>query len=620
MRKMHCNNTIKQAVTLAITIISLGLQGNVYALGLSDVEVQSYLGQPLKAKMNVYGAEEIKDAACFKMGPNSSLSNVNFKLGAIKGNQATLTLTTSQVINEPIVNLSVMSHCGSQFLRDYVVLLDPLLTTEIDPASIKEANVIDVVEIKTVEPTLVNNTQLVKPTKSRKNNNAATKKKRSYKKINKNKVLNTAKAVRKANKSTNNTPAKTTTISKPRLSISGGTTSVLGANTIALRLDRQLTFTPDPNALPLDETAIQDEVTAMNNRLAHLAQQVTKLQKENVKLISENKLKTNQLSQIEPLKTKLLSIFSMLSIGILLIGGYFSVNWLRRRKNQMLISNSDTTWVNLNGDKKNTSTNEFSKLVEEDIFAKDKTDKNLSTTDGNLSSEENIFEIASLDDENIVLEEDPELSVLDHADVFLTHGRSSLAIQLLQNHLLDHPKQSITIWLFLLDLLAKDNLKSLYEQTKTDCQQYFNVKIRNFGAAEANTCESEEFIDNSLESFPRIVNGLQKTWGKPESITFLDDLIYNNRLEPRIGFEKNMVEELLLLKTVAEENYNSAEIIQLDEKKVALKEQKEAQLAAEKAGGVEKMNKLAMKDQEKIHMKKDQAEEELFEFELVERN
>ena len=84
--------------------------------------------------------------------------------------------------------------------------------------------------------------------------------------------------------------------------------------------------------------------------------------------------------------------------------------------------------------------------------------------------------------------------------------------------------------------------------------------------------------------------GLQQVWGTPASIVFLDDLIYNNRLEPRAGLEKSLIEELILLKNIAQETLGSAEVIQLDEKKLALKEQKEALIIAHRT---EKLNQLA---------------------------
>ena len=112
---------------------------------------------------------------------------------------------------------------------------------------------------------------------------------------------------------------------------------------------------------------------------------------------------------------------------------------------------------------------------------------------------------------------------------------------------------------------------------------------------------------------------LQEIWGTPAAIVFLDDLIYNSRLESRVGFEKNLIEELLLLKNIANETINTAEVIQIDEKKLMMKERKEAQIAAKKAEKLTQMNELVFADQTKsIADINVNGPEELFEFNLVE--
>jgi hypothetical protein len=189
----------------------------------------------------------------------------------------------------------------------------------------------------------------------------------------------------------------------------------------------------------------------------------------------------------------------------------------------------------------------------------------------------------------------------------------SLAIQLLQNHLIDFPKQSVTIWMFLLDLIAKENLPALYEQTALECKEYFNIKIADYTQPEADNGES-------LESFPRITAGLQQVWGTPAALAYLDDLIYNSRLEVRVGFHKNVIEELLMLKSVAQEELKSAQVISLDEKKIEMLELKEAQLAAKKEEKIKKMEELALEETTPKLAQTEETPFEKFEFNLVEYN
>jgi hypothetical protein len=205
-------------------------------------------------------------------------------------------------------------------------------------------------------------------------------------------------------------------------------------------------------------------------------------------------------------------------------------------------------------------------------------------------------------------------NILDHADVFLSHGRTSLAIQLLQNHLLDFPKKSVTVWMFLLDLLAKENLQRAYEQTALECKEHFNVNIADFSKPEAGS-------EDSLESYPRISAGLQQAWGTPAALIYLDDLIYNSRLEVRVGFHKSVIEELIILRSIAQEELKTAQVIQLDEKKLAMIALKETQLAAKKEAKLEQMQEIAMVEEAvKQEKKRLESKEAMFEFNLVEYN
>jgi len=135
---MQNNLKLKRAVAIALGVLALGFQQQALAIGLGDISVQSHLGQAFRAKVKVLSASDLKlddanGSTCFKLGTNedgNTLTGVNFKLSAIANDEATLTLSTSQVVNEPILNLAIVTECGSAVRRDYVVLLDPVLNAE----------------------------------------------------------------------------------------------------------------------------------------------------------------------------------------------------------------------------------------------------------------------------------------------------------------------------------------------------------------------------------------------------------------------------------------------------------------------------------------------------------
>lgn len=623
---MQNNYTLKQAVIAAMTILAVGAQSQAMALGLGNIDVKSHLGQPLRASIKIMGASELKGDTCFRVINDSSvenqLTNANFKLSKTVDDVAILTVTTHQIINEPIVNFSVMAECDANIRRDYVLLLDPVLTAEIENSADEIASNSEENINETINSAAVSNAhqQTVK-TPATTTKNTAFKKHKNNKKSNENIVLTAGYVVGKPSEiSTINTksepdltPKNLEKESKPRLSISNGDVSNSNFNNAQLLLDKQLHFTPETAAQALApelDVEMQDEATVMSHRLAHLETQLNSLVLANKKLKKDNQLKTQQLAQANTSKNRLDWLGYILGGGLLL-SSLTVAEKIRRRRQIQQLQDSQLEWSKNSEAKAN-----FDELDADNIFFEPDlgADSSQKINSAVVKSTVNLNAPVAAKEAEIpfsVEEFNADHNVLDHADVFLSHGRTSLAIQLLQNHLLDFPKQSVTIWMFLLDLLAKENLQAVYEQTVLECKEHYNVQIADFSKSEADT-------NLSLESFPRITAGLQQVWGTPVALTYLDDLIYNSRLEVRVGFHKNVIEELILLKSVAQEELKTAEVIQLDEKKLAMLELKEAHLNAKKEEKLKQMDEQAHKMATEKAVEAKVSPTERFEFNLVE--
>ncbi len=622
---MYCDNQLKYLANVTLGLIVFGFSQTLFALGLSEIEVYSQLGEPLNAKVSVTGAAELNGEACLKLGPNSGLQQVNFMLGPVNGDTAKLTLTSNHIVNEPILNLSFIAGCDSSIERHYVLLLDP-------PISVGTSTQSNNIAVESLPPTNSANSSLNTPIKEQTIQKPAS----SSKKASKNKsAKSTAKAATRnkqqaANQSavqstTENAPTSATSDavnngpdntlnSEPRLSISG-TSYTPSLNETGLRLDKQLNLTPNaytPSAPTAEDLLLEDEMTVVNNRIAHLQNQINQLQQKNLKLSSDNNLKTTQLAQTQSKQSTLVNLLLFVGAILLLILTYIIFAWLRRRQIEKQADYAEALWL---GSHHQTDEQDDEPLI--------RTETESGSEDGELIADDSddmlppapvastfkSIDDADVEEQPIVIEDDQKFSVLDHADVFLFHGRANLAIQLLQNYLIEHPKQSVTIWLFLLDLLAKENLKDLYEQTATDCKLYYNIKIPDFAQLKTDTIES-------LEDFPRLVQGLMEIWGTPNALIYLDDLIYNNRLTPRVGLPKNLIEELTLLKAIAQENVNPADVPPLDKKKLEEIKEKEALLEKIKA---DKLESLA--EAEKLALENSEAEkkETSFEFTLADK-
>lgn len=333
-----------------------------------------------------------------------------------------------------------------------------------------------------------------------------------------------------------------------------------------------------------EDILLDDELTVVNNRISHLKKQITSLEQQNLKLTSDNKFATKQLSQTQSKTTRFRNILLFICAILLLLLAYILFGWLRRRQLEGQADTTEALWVPLS-QTQTASEPEPPQIVQ--ASGAEKNNAEVNTEDE--TEEESEGDLLPLPigskEETIVIEDEQAFSVLDHADVFLFHGRAVLAIQLLQNYLVERPKQSVTIWLFLLDLLAKEKLKDQYEETAAECRLHYNVNIPAFSLSETESTES-------LEDFPRLVQGLCDVWNSPKALIYLDDLIYNNRPTPRAGLPRNLIEELVILKAITQDHFSPVIVPPLDDKKLAEKKQKEKEAVLEKLEEIARAEKL----------------------------
>ncbi|MDD4886935.1 MAG: fimbrial protein FimV, partial [Thiomonas sp.] len=123
---------------LALAIALGATAGQAYAFGLGGIKVQSALGQPLRAEIDItqLSADE---ASSLKVGVappdafqaaklqySSALSGIRIKLERNPDGRAYLRVTSSSPINEPFLDLLIRAQWSSgQISRDYTLLLDP---------------------------------------------------------------------------------------------------------------------------------------------------------------------------------------------------------------------------------------------------------------------------------------------------------------------------------------------------------------------------------------------------------------------------------------------------------------------------------------------------------------
>ncbi|PKO50362.1 MAG: hypothetical protein CVU27_08865, partial [Betaproteobacteria bacterium HGW-Betaproteobacteria-20] len=120
-----------------------------FAFGLGEIALKSHLGEKLFARVNVTDVDTQPESNCFTVTDESDVpafkkANITLKPGNA---DYQLTITTNDVVTEPIVNLRVSFHCESNINREYVLLLDPAPTLDMEKASVAEITGFDSINV-----------------------------------------------------------------------------------------------------------------------------------------------------------------------------------------------------------------------------------------------------------------------------------------------------------------------------------------------------------------------------------------------------------------------------------------------------------------------------------------
>ena len=126
-----------RTLVLALCLALAPLAGPAHSAGLGRLTVQSALGQPLRAEVEVTSVsrEDAQSLAARLASPdafrqagleyNTALNGLRFAIEP-RGERMFLKITSSQPINEPFVDMLVeLSWASGKLLREYTFLLDP---------------------------------------------------------------------------------------------------------------------------------------------------------------------------------------------------------------------------------------------------------------------------------------------------------------------------------------------------------------------------------------------------------------------------------------------------------------------------------------------------------------
>ena len=498
----------------ACLLLSLCHAGSAAALGLGDISVHSYLGQPLHATVNLLGATPSTTADCFSVDASTgSIAPPRRAQLSIEqsGSQTLLHIRTPQPVNDPIAQFLLISDCEVRLQRDYAVLLDPPSYVEA-PLSHNAP----VVETTDEAPIAVPAPRITRPPERIKRASAIARHR-------------PAAASRKpaAPRAHAALPANT-----PRLVLSGKH-GASGDPSLALRLDTHL---PDLNRpLPEGLTAaeLSDENAALTRKLAHLQSQLAALQKRNAELDAQRIAASSASAAPSPPPSGKPAQWPLYLLVVgLLAAAITLIVWLRHRSQ----TNGDLTRM---GNPPDATT-----LPGTNDRAADSRTLPLQQQADSSPAPQRMAEIAAP-----VLIQSTEVKddILDQAEVCMAHGHGDLAVHLLQEHLREAPTESPVPWLLLLDLLHREGNTEGYNAASAECRRYFNVNLSNHPVSQ----DSE--TSQGLEAYPHLLEQLVHLWNSPEIESFFNELIYDHRGGTRMGFEPGAYRDILLLRAVAQD-------------------------------------------------------------------
>lgn len=158
---------------------------------------------------------------------------------------------------------------------------------------------------------------------------------------------------------------------------------------------------------------------------------------------------------------------------------------------------------------------------------------------------------------------DPVREEMDHAldlaEVMLSYGRTTGAMQTLKDYLQGHATVSVRPWLKMLGLYRQTGMREGFEQAAETVHRHFNVKVPGWdeGVSEVSLrsfFDEDEGIEIlGLEQLPHILAKIQATWPEISCGEYLRHLLVDNRDGGRMGFPVSVVAEILLLEDILED-------------------------------------------------------------------
>jgi len=157
-------------------------------------------------------------------------------------------------------------------------------------------------------------------------------------------------------------------------------------------------------------------------------------------------------------------------------------------------------------------------------------------------------------------DEDEVTAVLELAEIMISFGRLKGAEQALEQFVEHKPVAAVTPWLKLLQIYRQNEQREAFEALAVELARNFNVAPAAWEEAaglanpvisnsESQTASIEQLLARlpAIGKLAHIRSEVSRTWDSPQCLAYLHKLLRDNRNGERKGFSLGTVRELLLL-------------------------------------------------------------------------
>ena len=583
MRSIVLDIPCFRVVFLLLPFLCL-LTGEAQALGLGKLTVLSHLGARFEAEVQLLEvtAEKRPLAECFRLGQSAGedaevplLTRARVSVEQ-RGGGLRLRIVSDQPINEPLLQLNLRAGCGAEVNRNYLLLIDPPRTRM--PQGLQElpgARGAPVGETTARPPTTAGaplNAQNSRPPRSP-----------------------LGAAVSPPAFAHDEAPPRAQPAREPlrKLSVGGGATDRLLLSSdsesarwqpeddlplrLSTRLSTQLlgrTSEERRSILRIEYKLLSalytqaEQQLAVAERLRRLDATLGELAKKNDARATQSTAATsnpqptaNAATSRQPVQVAAAQAAPRVELSdwwleaTLLLGLIAGLAWLLRRRSGKVsqlpemaapAGLADTAGATGGGDGQLPTTGQVKELS---IV------REIQTTATASRPREDWFPTAVPVSPK---GEDEVTTVLELAEIMVSFGRVKGAEEALEEFIEHHPKAALTPWLKLLEVYRQDQQRAAFETLAVKLQRHFNVAPADWetmgdapdpklSATDAASIEQLLTRLPTLGKLPHICSEVARTWGSPECLAYLNQLLRDNRNGERRGFSLSSVRELLFL-------------------------------------------------------------------------